>query len=434
MNRSLITLLLCLISGAAFGQEFEFIDAAFEIDHDPRSIASGDLDGDSDLDLAVTGDSSVTVFFNDGSGAFMSSIVLPSFLNAQTVEMGDFDNDGDLDLVTEHFSQGRILFYRNNGDGTFQDSVTTPVPIGSTTGLAIGDYDGDLDLDLATTTLGSSLTEPGFAVVLLNDGDGSFEEQSEYLIGDIPFGVKAVDVDGDNAMDLVVWNSNLDEGLTFEADTIGILKNNGDGTFAEQAEFLTGGSASFILAAADLDGDQYVDLVTANSGSEDLSIILGNGDGTFQNPILLDFITGVIQEIVAADVDGDSDLDLAVVCSDQDTLTFLVNDGSGGFVIDSSLIFGDIPVSVTAGDFDGDGKDNLASGYTGSGLIVTLAVDCSDFVLGDTNGDGTLDLTDIGPFVDVVTAGGFVAEADINMDGYVNLVDIAPFIDLLSGN
>lgn len=433
MNRLLTALLLCLISGTAFGQGLEFIDDAFDITHDPRSVASGDLDGDSDIDLAVTGDSSVTIFFNDGSGAFLDSIVLQARDRAQTIAMGDLDGDGDLDLITEHFVRREILVYLNNGDGSFQDFSVTGVPSGSTTGLAIGDFDGDLDLDVATTTLGESLTDPGFAVVLMNDGNGAFGNQIEYSIGDIPYGINATDVDGDNVADLVVWNSNLDDGFNFLDDTIAVLRNDGDGGFAMQSEFATGGSSSFIMTAADLNGDQNVDLMTVNSGSGDLSIILGKGDGTFQTPELVTLVNGVPQELVAADIDGDSDLDLVIACSDADTLTFLVNDGSGGFGLDTSLIFGDIPVSVTSGDFDGDGKDNLATGYSGSGQIVTLALDCSDFVLGDANGDGTLDLSDIGPFVDVITEGTFIPEADANMDGFVNLMDIGPFINLLSG-
>ncbi|MEM9410209.1 MAG: dockerin type I repeat-containing protein [Planctomycetota bacterium] len=54
-------------------------------------------------------------------------------------------------------------------------------------------------------------------------------------------------------------------------------------------------------------------------------------------------------------------------------------------------------------------------------------------ILGDVNLDGEVDLLDVAPFVELLTNGGFQAEADINQDGVVNLLDVAPFVDLLTG-
>ena len=55
-----------------------------------------------------------------------------------------------------------------------------------------------------------------------------------------------------------------------------------------------------------------------------------------------------------------------------------------------------------------------------------------DCVLGDVNGDGSVDLLDVAPFVALITAGEFQCEADINEDGIVDLLDVAPFVDLLT--
>ena len=54
-------------------------------------------------------------------------------------------------------------------------------------------------------------------------------------------------------------------------------------------------------------------------------------------------------------------------------------------------------------------------------------------LLGDVNQDGSVDLLDVQPFVDLLTDGGFQVEADINGDGLVDLLDVAPFVELLSG-
>ncbi len=53
-------------------------------------------------------------------------------------------------------------------------------------------------------------------------------------------------------------------------------------------------------------------------------------------------------------------------------------------------------------------------------------------MIGDVNCDGSIDLFDVGPFVDqVVAAIGMDAKADISGDGLADLLDVAPFIDLL---
>lgn len=57
----------------------------------------------------------------------------------------------------------------------------------------------------------------------------------------------------------------------------------------------------------------------------------------------------------------------------------------------------------------------------------------TSILLGDVNGDGQVDLLDVGPFVDLLVNGEFDPTADINGDGIVDLLDVAPFVALLSG-
>ena len=53
---------------------------------------------------------------------------------------------------------------------------------------------------------------------------------------------------------------------------------------------------------------------------------------------------------------------------------------------------------------------------------------------GDVNRDSNIDFLDIAPFISVLSASGFQAEADIDCNGAVDFLDISPFITLLSGN
>ena len=82
--------------------------------------------------------------------------------------------------------------------------------------------------------------------------------------------------------------------------------------------------------------------------------------------------------------------------------------------------------------FSGAGTfSDLGTAGTSSGLIFTGNVASSDFVLGDINCDGEVNLLDVTPFVDLLTSGMFLDKADINGDGSVDLLDVGPFVDLL---
>ena len=68
-----------------------------------------------------------------------------------------------------------------------------------------------------------------------------------------------------------------------------------------------------------------------------------------------------------------------------------------------------------------------------AGSAYVYNIDSCFLILGDVNGDGSVNLLDVQPFVELLTSGGYQAEADINQDGVVNLLDVGPFVELLSG-
>ena len=93
-------------------------------------------------------------------------------------------------------------------------------------------------------------------------------------------------------------------------DDVSVLKNDGDGTFAAQVRYEVGFRPASV-AAADLDVDGDVDLLTANSMSADMSVLMNNGNGTFASQVRHG--AGVVPDgVAAADVDGDGDVDAVV--------------------------------------------------------------------------------------------------------------------------
>ena len=110
------------------------------------------------------------------------------------------------------------------------------------------------------------------------------------------------DFNGDGRTDLAVANY-------YDWD-VSVLLGNGDGTFQDQMTYRVGDWPEAIVAG-DFNGDGRTDLAVANYGSNDVSVLLGNGDGTFQGQGL-NVVGGGPPAIVAGDFTGDGRTDLAV--------------------------------------------------------------------------------------------------------------------------
>ncbi|HLG94151.1 MAG TPA: FG-GAP-like repeat-containing protein, partial [candidate division Zixibacteria bacterium] len=118
-----------------------------------------DLDGDVDLDLAVSvagtptrEDTAVVVLKNNGNGTFAAGVRYLPGAGPRHIVAGDIDADGDLDLVTADSARSAVSFFANNGDSTFATSVEYGAGINPRF-LIAADFDGDTDLDLAVTDL-----------------------------------------------------------------------------------------------------------------------------------------------------------------------------------------------------------------------------------------------------------------------------------------
>jgi hypothetical protein len=126
----------------------------------PTSVFCADLDGDLDLDLAVASAymlpdiDSVSIFSNDGDGTFQSGVDYPAGDYGASVFCADLDGDTDLDLAVANYQSWNVSILKNNGDGTFQGPVNCGVGR-SPNSVFSADLDGDSDLDLAIANAGS---------------------------------------------------------------------------------------------------------------------------------------------------------------------------------------------------------------------------------------------------------------------------------------
>ncbi len=282
----------------------------------PYTVSCADLDGDGDLDLAVAHEGSdgswignAYILKNEGNGTFQTPVNYGTGTQSTSVFCADLDGDTDLDLAVGNLGSDNVSILKNNGDGTFQTKVDYDVG-NAPASVFCADLDGDNDLDLAVANWNSDSVS-----ILKNNGDGIFQTKVDYAAGDGPHSIFCADLDGDIDLDLAVANG--------YSDSVSILKNNGDGTFQTKVDYAAGDNARSVFCA-DLDGDGDLDLAVANQGSDNVSVLKNNGDGTFESAYNHSTADGA-SSVFSADLDGDGDLDLAVANVGTGNVSILKN-------------------------------------------------------------------------------------------------------------
>jgi|GEM_PF-3584605 len=302
------------------------------------------------------------------SPPFAEAVNYPTGPNPQSLAIEDFDGDQINDLAMVNMNEGDVSILLGLGDGTFGPASQTEA--GFPGDLAAGDFDSDGAVDLAVTSMAPVATRGGgnSVMILLGDGDGSFTFSGDLPFGNEPHDVITVDLDGDEALDLVVTDP--------FGDSAWVYLGFGDGTFASAVPYSAGNSPSN-LTADDLDGDTVPDLAVANSSG--VSVLLGIGDGTLASPVQYTAGSGP-SGVAAADLDGDSAIDLVVSNQSGDDVSVLLGQGDGTFGAAVNYAVGDLPTSVTACDLTGDGTPDVAvSNYSDDTLALLVGI-----------GDGTL--------------------------------------------
>ncbi len=168
------------------------------------SVAWGDYDGDGDLDLAVGNTASslgeVNRLYRNDGGTLTTSAVWSSLEADSTsgVAWGDVDGDGDLDLAVSNGGHPNRL-YRNDGGSLTASAAWSSIEADNASGVAWGDADGDGDLDLAV----------GHNRLYRNDG-GMLTTSAAWssVEADTASSLAWGDVDNDGDLDLAVGNYN----------------------------------------------------------------------------------------------------------------------------------------------------------------------------------------------------------------------------------
>lgn len=338
----------------------------------PSDLVAADLDGDGDRDLATVNISggSVTILKNHGRGRFTEPASSPvtgvgSFPNA--IAAADLDGDSHVDLAVTGQESDDVTILRNDGTGSFTATVAGPFPAGDVPVAVVAvNVDGDADRDLAVADKLSSAN----VVILKNNGSAEFSQplSSPESAGDSPVDLIAANFDGDGDRDLAVANQ--------QGGNVSVLANGGSGDFAEVTT--SPESAGIFpqgIVATDLDRDHDSDLAVVNQGSSNVTVLRNNGSADFTQPLSSPVSVGTTPLVLAAaDFDRDGDRDIATANHESDDVTILANNGNGKLVAvaTSPESAGDGPRAIVAADFNGDRYPDLAVANNNSQTVTIL--------------------------------------------------------------
>jgi hypothetical protein len=365
------------------------------------SVAWGDMDGDGDLDLAISNAYAPPARVFRNVGGFLQTNATWTSADtggAKSAVWGDVNGDGHLDLAVG------CRAYLNTGTGTLQTStswIPTDGCSGEDVAVAWGDMDGDGDLDLVAGIRGDTAD----VRVYLNVAGALQTTAAWYSTdGGGAWTVAWGDADGDGDLDLAAGNNGTHNGIDR------VFLNEGGMLNSTPAWVGDAPGATYYVAWGDVDTDGDLDLAV---GRKDTNLLYLNVDGELQNPaIWLSCDESDTNSIAWGDVDGDSDIDLAT--ANASVLNLLYMNQSIGMQpaakwTASSCVSAS---SVAWGDVDGDGDLDLAVGchaagethhdrvYLNTGGWLQTAPswtssesrNTSSLAWGDVDGDGDLDL------------------------------------------
>ena len=218
------------------------------------------------LSSPILATDNVGVFLGYVSESFLSAPAYSTGFSSRptSIAVGDFDNDTRLDVVVANNGTDNVMVLFGSGYGTFVSQTTYSTGNGShPCWVAVGDFNNDSRLDIVVANSGTNNVG-----IFLSNGTGTFSSQITYStgLGSQPYSVAVLDFDNDTRLDIAVAN--------YGTNSVGVLLGYGNGSFASQLIFNTGfDSHPFALVVGDVNKDNLTDIVATNNGYGNIDIL-----------------------------------------------------------------------------------------------------------------------------------------------------------------
>jgi hypothetical protein len=232
------------------------------------SFAAGDMDGNGFNDMMYGGGSGVTFMRANATGTAYTELSFPQYIFSQRTNFVDVNNDGHLDAFVCHDVDANVHFI-NDGSNNFSFVQGGLGQTCGNYGSIWTDYDNDGDVDCFVAKCGCDPVD----LLMRNNGDYTFTSMAATLglaDGHQSWSSAWGDFDNDGDMDMLIGSSS---GIVHK-----LMANNGDGTFTNVTAgsgFDTFGGQSIEWTAHDLNNDGYVDIIGGGA------LHYNNGDMTF---------------------------------------------------------------------------------------------------------------------------------------------------------
>jgi len=301
------------------------------------------------------------------------------------IASADFNSDGHLDLVVTSVvaPTSRVLLLTGGGDGSFASTATVVDTTATIWGMTAGDFDDDGKADVAclVETYGNA-----DLLLFLGNGNGTFQRGGIAHFAYAPASaqvsaLRAGDLDGDGAADLFIG---YQTGTTVAA--LGVWLANGIGGLQPMVEYTKGFSSEEILGVsdmslADFNGDGITDVAQGLYGLQyhlgGIILWRGVGGGALgSSPTFIEAM-GYSSGVAAGDFNRDGRTDLATADTGgsqaNGAAEVFLGKGDGTFQAPISYATGMYSVAVVAADFNADQRPDLAVINNFSSTVSILA-------------------------------------------------------------
>lgn len=332
---------------------------------DSGIVATGNVNGDTFADLIVLAGKRLKIYFGGANRVWPKEPDTNVELTASGSEIviADVNLDGRQDVVFADHDSYAVNVLLGDGSGKFATAANSPFIAREgkqphTHGLAVADINGDGKPDLVTAN-----NSDGDLSLMIGDGKGNFVRaaKSPFACGKSPYPIAAADINGDGFADVLVPNA-VHGDHSAKTLTIFLGSKQGDLVPALGSPLATDATLWY-AATGDLNGDRSPDVVATHiEGGSGATILLNTGRGKLSpapgSPLALGHGAWGV-EIADMDRDGNADL---VFAADEHIRVFL-GDGRGGFrpAPGSPFATGKGAWRLTVADFNGDGKLDVAT-------------------------------------------------------------------------